>query len=300
MIRAIIYILLWTTLPICSIAQNSKAARVLIVDGFSNHDWRQTTAVVKRLLEATRLFVVEVSTIPVADSIALTNWLPNFKDYALVVQNTNNVHNKNLRWPLLAEQALENYVQNGGGLLALHSANNAFPHWEAYNKMIGIGWRSKNMGTALEIDSVNQSIIRYAPGEGNGTGHGNRFDAVIQQLNKHPINKGYPKKWKTANTEVYNFPRGAAENITVLSFAFDSSATRRLWPMEWVVQFGKGRVYSSSMGHLWHGETFPPAYRCIGFQTTLIRAAQWLATGKVNYPVPKNFPNQHTVSMVEF
>lgn len=299
MIRMIICLLWCSIIPICSISQSNKALRVLIVDGFSNHNWQQTTAVVKRLLEASGLFEVAVSTVPVADSVSLTNWLPVFKNYALVVQNTNNVHNTRLRWPVAAEQALEKYVQDGGGLLALHSANNAFPHWEAYNKMIGIGWRSKSIGTALEIDSVNKSIIKHPPGQANGTGHGNRFDAVIHKLNSHPINKGYPHKWKTANTEVYNFPRGAAENITVLSYAFDSSATRRLWPMEWVVQFGKGRVYSSSMGHLWHGETFPPAYRCIGFQTTLIRAAQWLATGKVRYPIPKEFPDEHTISLVD-
>lgn len=284
-------------MPFILMAQEKKPLPVLVVDGFSNHDWRQTTAVVKRLLEGSGLFQVDVATVPVDDSLALAKWLPEFKKYAVVVQNTNNVHNTSLRWPWPAEQALEKFVQNGGGLLALHSANNAFAHWKAYNNMIGIGWRPKNIGTALEIDSATKQIIRYAPGEGNGTNHGSRFDAVIQILNRHPINEGYPASWKTANTEVYNYPRGAAENITVISYSFDSSDTRRLWPMEWVVAYGKGRVYSSSMGHLWQGETYPPSYRCIGFQTTLIRAVEWLATGKVTYPIPANFPTVSATSL---
>jgi hypothetical protein len=57
------------------------------------------------------------------------------------------------------------------------------------------------------------------------------------------------------------------------------------------------------MGHLWKGETYPPAYRCIGFQTTVIRAAEWLATGKVTHPVPTNFPKKDSMSLrdeVEF
>jgi hypothetical protein len=48
---------------------------------------------------------------------------------------------------------------------------------------------------------------------------------------------------------------------------------------------------------LWKGETYPPAYRCIGFQTTMIRAAEWLATGKVTYPVPDNFPTKDLLSL---
>jgi hypothetical protein len=51
------------------------------------------------------------------------------------------------------------------------------------------------------------------------------------------------------------------------------------------------------MGHLWKGEIYPPAYRCIGFQTTMIRATEWLATGKVTYPVPGNFPTKDSLSL---
>ncbi|HLT41312.1 MAG TPA: hypothetical protein VKZ95_01300, partial [Sphingobacteriaceae bacterium] len=107
----------------------------------------------------------------------------------------------------------------------------------------------------------------------------------------------YPDQWKTAFTEVYHFPRGPAENLTVLSYAYDSTATHRLWPVEWVVKYGEGRVYNSSMGHLWEGEVYPLAYRCIGFQTTVVRTTEWLATGKVSYPVPKNFPTKDSLSL---
>lgn len=276
-------------------AQKKQVIHVLIIDGFSNHDWKQTTAITKRILEKAGRFSVDVSTIP-ADSSARSVWKPDFKKYAVVIQNTNNIHNTSLRWPVLAEQALEKYVKAGGGLYILHSGNNAFPHWKEYDKMIGMGWRPRSSGYALEIDAA-KNIIRISPNEGDGTGHGNRFNAVIQVLNQHPINKGYPEQWQTANTEVYNYPRGPAENITVLSYAFDSTATQRSWPVEWVVTYGKGRVYNSSMGHLWQGEIYPPAYRCVGFQTTMIRAAEWLATGKVTYPVPIDFPTRESISL---
>ena len=276
-------------------AQKNKPIPVLIVDGFSNHDWKQTTKVTRWILEGSGLFKVDVSTVP-ADSVLRESWLPEFKKYAVVIQNTNNIADTQLKWPRDAEIKLEEYVKKGGGLYVLHSANNAFPHWKEYNKMIGLGWRPNTFGYALEIDS-DKNIIRHPPGEGNNTGHGDRFNAVIQILNRHPINKDYPDQWETANTEVYNFPRGPAENLTILSYAYDSSSTHKMWPVEWVVKYGKGRVYTSSMGHLWKGEIYPPAYRCVGFQTTMIRAVEWLATGKVTYPVPGNFPTKNSLSL---
>ncbi len=276
-------------------AQKSKPIAVLIVDGFSNHDWKQTTTVTKWILEKSGRYKVDVSTIP-SDSIEQITWKPEFKKYAVVIQNTNNIQNPKLRWPAQAEQELEKYVRDGGGLYILHSANNAFPHWKEYDKMIGLGWRPNTVGYALEIDA-DKNIIRLPPGEGKGTSHGARFNAVIHILNRHPINKDYPEQWQTASTEVYNFPRGPAENLTVLSYTYDSTGTHRMWPVEWVVTYGKGRVYNSSMGHLWRGDIYPPAYRCIGYQTTVIRATEWLATGKVTYPVPVNFPAKDSLSL---
>jgi type 1 glutamine amidotransferase len=276
-------------------AQKPEPIPVLIVDGFSNHDWKQTTKVTKWILEETGMFVVDVSTIP-TDSMQRMAWRADFSKYPVVIQNSNNIWDAKLKWPREAEKDLEDYVQNGGGLFILHSANNAFSHWEAYNSMIGMGWRDKSYGYALEI-SNEENIVSYAPGEGEGTGHADRFDALIQIINRHPINRDFPDKWQTADTEVYYFPRGPAENLTVLSYAHDSTGTQKNWPMEWVVNFGKGRVYNSSMGHLWKDEIYPQAFRCIGFQTTLIRVTEWLATGKTTYPVPEDFPTWENTSL---
>ncbi len=281
--------------PLQALAQKDKAISVLIIDGFSNHDWKQTTRVVKWILEHRGQFRVDVSSVPL-DSNQRLGWTPEFTKYDVVVQNTNNIHDLKLRWPAKAEKALESYVKNGGGLYVLHSANNAFPHWEEYNQMIGLGWREKSFGYALEVDQTKQ-IVRIPPGEGSGTGHGDRFNALVQILNRHPINKNYPDQWQTASTEVYYFPRGTAENLTVLSYAYDSTSTKKQWPVEWVVSYGKGRVYNSSMGHLWRGEKYPQAYRCVGFQTTMIRATEWLATGTVSYSVPGSFPSKYSISL---
>ena len=274
----------------------SGKLKVLIVDGFSNHDWKQTTLLVKNILEKSGLFTVDVSTAPLVDENTVReSWKPPFQDYDVVIQNTNNIYNKKLRWPKAVEKALGKYVRSGGGLYILHSANNAFVDWKAYNKMIGLGWRSKDEGISIQISKTGK-IIKIPKHEGKSTFHGPRTNQVIYKLHDHPINEDFPEAWMTPDMELYQFPRGPARNLTVLSYAIDEKTNVR-WPVEWVVRYGKGRVYNSSMGHLWKGDTYPPGYRCIGFQTALIRATEWLATGKASYPIPKNFPSNDEIEM---
>src|SRR2546430_5883408 len=53
--------------------------RVLILDGFSNHDWQQTTALLRGILEASGLFTVSVATAPsTTASPGWEQWRPNF------------------------------------------------------------------------------------------------------------------------------------------------------------------------------------------------------------------------------
>ncbi|MEO1011106.1 MAG: ThuA domain-containing protein [Bacteroidota bacterium] len=269
---------------------------VLIVDGFSNHDWKQTTEITRMILEESKLFNVSVSTIPSdTTNAAWRRWNPKFSSYDVIIQNTNNINNEACRWPRHVEKALEKYVAGGGGLYILHSANNAFSDWEEYNIMIGLGWRAKDQGVALQVNNYGE-VVTIPSGKGKATYHGPREDEIIYILNDHPINTGFPKAWKTPDMELYKYARGPAENLAVLSYAKDEK-TDLNWPVDWVISYGKGRVYNSSMGHLWKGMTYPLGYRCIGFQTVMIRALEWLAMGKTTYALPADFPTATTMNL---
>ncbi len=296
-----IYILiLFSVFFFLSIGAQSKndpdKIKVLIVDGYSNHNWKQTTLVVKTILEKSGLFDVSVSTAPSEpDAEEWKTWKPEFRKYDVVIQNTNNIFNKKITWPRHVQKELEKYVSSGGGLFILHSANNAYADWPEYNLMIGLGWRKASEGVALQVTYDGE--IKVIPAdEGRKTYHGPRNDEVIHIITDHPINRGFPKAWKTPDMELYKFARGPAKNLTVLSYATDDE-TGINWPVEWIVKYGKGRVYNSSMGHLWKDDIYPVTYRCIGFQTTLIRVTEWLATGKTTYPVPDNFPTETKISL---
>jgi type 1 glutamine amidotransferase len=280
-----------------STASSSPPApiRALIIDGCSNHDWKRTTQLVRAILEPTGLFAVSVSTAPAkVDDPAYAAWCPDFSKFDVVIQNYNNGQG-GADWPGPARQAFENFVKKGGGVFMLHSANNSFPDWDAYNHMIGLGWRKKDAGYAIKIE-VNEEIIRIPPGVGEGTSHQPRQDRLIHRLGDDPIHAGMPRTWLTPLIEVYNYTRGPAENLTVLSWAEDPKTQVR-WPIEWTVNYGKGRVYISSFGHVWHDEADPVDMRCAGFQTILIRSLQWLAHQPVTYPVPPDFPTATTTSL---
>jgi type 1 glutamine amidotransferase len=268
--------------------------KVLIVDGYSNHDWQRTTRLARGILEQTGLFDISVSTAPAStNDPAYNTWSPAFTNFDVVVQTCNDAGGKDAPWPAAVRRSFEEFVKNGSGVFVLHAGNNAFADWDAYNKIIGLGWRKKNYGWALRL-RPDESIERIPPGEGSNTSHGARTDRVIHRLGDHPIHAGLPRAWKTPLIEVYTYARGPAENLTVLSWAEEPKTGER-WPIEWVVQFGKGRVYNSTFGHVWRDETDPVDMRCAGFQTVFQRAVQWLAQRPVTIPVPKDFPGEEQV-----
>ena len=269
--------------------------RVLIVDGYNNHDWKRATELVRAILQPTGLFEVAVSTAPaLVTDPAYAAWCPDFSRYDVVIQNYNSgAHGA--PWPAPARAAFEHFVRQGGGVFMLHAANNSFPDWDAYNHMIGLGWREKDAGTSIEI-GLDGQLIRIPSGQGEKSSHKPRQDRLVHRLVDDPIHAGMPEAWMTPLLEVYTYTRGPAENLTVLSWAEDPKTHVR-WPVEWTVNYGKGRVYLSSFGHVWHDEVDPVDMRCAGFQTILVRALQWLAHRPVTYPIPADFPTATATSL---
>jgi len=90
-------------------------------------------SVLKKELEETGLFSVTVVTAPSSDQ-DFSGFEPNLDHYQAIVMNYDAPD-----WPADLRARFEKYVSNGGGLIIVHAANNAFPNWPAYNEMIGIG-----------------------------------------------------------------------------------------------------------------------------------------------------------------
>ncbi len=287
-----IFLSLAGLLPIAATVQTAPAAprtRVLIVDGYSNHDWKRTTQYIRLILDRAGLFETTVTTYPLhQDAETVAQWDPHFSSYDVVIQTCNDLNGNGPRWSRVIEKELESYVSKGGGLYVFHSGNNAFAAWPEYNRMIGLGWRSKDFGPALTISDTG-AVVRVPAGEGPATGHGNRIDALITRLGDHPIEQNLPRQWRAADIEVYRYSRGPAENLTVLSYATDP-ATKLNFPIEWVVAYKRGRVFNATYGHLWANQVTPTGLECAGFQTIFVRALQWLAGKDIPATCPADFP----------
>src|SRR5581483_11765747 len=153
-----------TMLALAVVSTNAAAEskiRVLIVDGCSTHDWRLTTRCLRAILEPTGMFEVAVSTSPpAAASPGWAEWRPKFRDYDVVIQTYNDLGG-GAPWPAEVRADFEAFVREGGGVYVWHAGNNAFADWPAYNRIIGLGWRKKDQGVALQIDD-DGNILRIA------------------------------------------------------------------------------------------------------------------------------------------
>ncbi|MEI6603820.1 MAG: ThuA domain-containing protein [Verrucomicrobiota bacterium] len=262
----------------------------LIIDGQNNHDWKATTPLMKKALEAAGLCSVDVATAPGGNGPELAAFKPEFAKYKVVVMNYNGG-----MWSEATCKAFEAYVAGGGGLVVVHAADNSFPQWSAYNAMIAVGgWngRDDKSGAYLRWKDGKQVLDTQPGAVGH---HGAQHPYLLEtRAPKHPIMAGLPEKWLHASDELYDFMRGPAKNATILatSFAdtkFGGSGEHEAQLID--INFGKGRVFHTMIGH------GPEAMQCVGFITTFQRGTEWAATGKVTQPVPADFPKADAVSL---
>jgi len=271
-------------------AQNQ--IRVMILDGEMNpyHKWEVATPIIKKILEEPKKFAIDVVTAPSQDS-DFSNFMPKFTDYQVVVLNYDAPTE---RWPEALKKSFEQYLSNGGGLVTIHGANNAFPEWAEYNKMIGIGgWRNRNEKSGPYWYYKDGKLVSDTK-PGNAGSHGSRIPFQMKVVNpNHPITKGLPAVWMHHNDELYAQLRGPGENMDVLVTAYsdkNNKGTGYDEPQLMALPYGKGRVFHYAPGH------DGVAMSSVDYVVLLQRGTEWAATGKVTQKVPADFPTANTVS----
>ncbi|HUR33828.1 MAG TPA: DUF296 domain-containing protein [Vicinamibacterales bacterium] len=243
--------------------------QVLIVTGQNGHNWKGTTPILRKILEDTNKFEVRVTE-------EFRGAGPEtLAPYDLVVLNYFERGRKELRWGDRTDAALLDFVRGGKGLVVYHFSMAAFDGWTEYEKMSAGNWRPNN-------------------------GHHSAPHSFVVDIKdpQHPITKGLKLSFPQPNDELYgNLRWQPAGSYHVLATAnddhklyaasrTDARAPQPLVgdsadePMLWTVDYGRGRVFTTALGHDVEQVQTP------AFTTTFARGAEWAATGNVTLPIP--------------
>lgn len=191
--------------------------RVLLITGedYPGHKWQQTTPVLKAQLEEGGNLDVDV----LDDLTKLAD--TKLDSYDAVV-----MHFKNYD-PKVPGRAgfdkLDSYVREGGGLVLVHFACGAFQEFKSdFESLVGRAWNDKLRGH----DPYGPFQVRIADPE-------------------HPVTRGM-KDFETTD-ELYTCLDGTTP-IHVVADAV-SKVDGKTYPMAFVLEPGKGRVFHCVLGH---------------------------------------------------
>jgi len=286
----------WLTFAflVCSLFAN-EPVKTLIVTGQNNHNWQVSHVVIQQILENSGLFTVDFAISP-AKGEDMSGFVLDFKPYGLVVLDYNGD-----AWPDETNRRFLEFVQNGGGIVVYHAADNAFVNWSEFNRIIALGgWEGRNENAGPYVYWQDGKLIQD-PSPGVGGSHGRQHEYVLNSRNQeHPITKDLPAQWKHAPDELYDRMRGPGNISDMLYTAFSDKETGgsgREEPLIFTVDYGKARIFHTMLGHAGRTVEDSPAMQCTGFQVTLLRGSEWAATGNVTQKVPDDFPTADKTSM---
>jgi type 1 glutamine amidotransferase len=244
---------------LCAVASACAAGpepiRALIITGHNNHNWQYTSRMHADTLRATTRFAVDITDDPastLADAAKVGR-------YQVFILDFNDDHAPK-RWGATAEKNFVQAVNKGTGVVAIHSANNAFRGWKEYETMVGLLWR-----------------------EGAGHGKFHEFSVDVVDAN-HPVMSGI-KAFTTSDELYHGLTNPQNAPFTLLAQAMssqESGGTGKNEPMALALSFGQGRILATPLGHVWvNSDSSKPSISNPGFKTLLVRGAEWAATGSV-------------------
>ncbi|HHV12139.1 MAG TPA: ThuA domain-containing protein [Clostridiales bacterium] len=257
---------------------------ILLITGIvtDEHDPKMNP-MIRFMLESTGRFEVKITE---EFTGATAETLAKYDAVFINYDGKANVGTPFVGWGANTEKALYEYVGNGGGAVVYHSSfikgEPALP--EEYVRLVG-----------CDFDFTTG---RKSP----------KLEVIVDMNNGvHEITRGCPQSWMTAQEDFFvNMTWLPEAPVTVLATIRDditdytpekTQSHRRSefenidlnalpgintdQPVAWIHNFGKGRVFTTSIGH------GPDTLKRPAFTGLLCRATEWAASGEVTIPYPE-------------
>lgn len=283
-----LFFVVFSLLLACTVSAR-KPIKTLLITGQNNHNWQVSHVVLKQILENSGRFDVDFAISP-EQGKDMSGFVLDFSPYQLVVLDYNGDS-----WPEETNRRFLEYVQNGGGVVIYHAADNAFSKWPEFNKICALGgWEGRNENSGPYVYWKDGKLVKDSSA-GPGGSHGRQHEYVLNGRDKvHPVVKGLPLKWRPAKDELYDRMRGPGNIRDILYTAYSDKETNgsgREEPLVFTVDYGNARIFHTMLGHAGATTEDNIAMQCTGFQVLLLRGAEWAATRKSNPESPERFPD---------
>lgn len=213
--------------------------RLLIIDDETTgyYRWAGTAPLLKKSLNGSK----QIEAVIVEDAEVLATDI--LFDYDVLLLHFKNY--KPLKRDAKAKENLAKHVREGGGLFVYHFACGAFEDWPEFEKIAGRIWDPK----LRAHDPYGKFDVHFIDKE-------------------HPIVKGLGN-FETQD-ELYTCLKHSEVPIRILAEA-KSKVDGKCYPMAFVLEYGKGRVFHTTLGH------DGPSVDSAGFSDMMHNAVRWLA-----------------------
>lgn len=268
-----------------------KKLNVLLITGIVTDEHNPLMpSMIRYMLESTGRFKVKITeefTGCTAETLAKYDAV--FIDY----DGKESIETPFVNWGKTAEEALYEYVHNGGGCVLFHTAimnPTGRYHDDEYVKLVGYDF----------------NLVGAAGDALNGVRKNPKLEYVIHMhRDAHEIVSVNQESWMTVQEDVFANARQVDPNITVLASVTDkvedydlSSMQRHVAeiyenidmntlpgineevPVAWLHNYGKGKVFVCAICH-------GPDTLCRPNMTAMLcRATEWVASGELTIPYP--------------
>jgi type 1 glutamine amidotransferase len=231
--------------------------RVLILSGANNHEWRETTPVIRAALEVTGRFVVDF------EENVMGMKAESFAPYAVILSNFNTFGKDAPKgeWGTETKQAFLDHIAKGRGLVIVHAGSSVFYDWREFQNLACGTWK----------DGTNHGAIHV--------GHVTFCDE------ESPVTEGLAPFWIRDEfwQKILVAPGAKALASVTPDPAFRGSGKPE--NLVFCTESGGGRGFAIFLGH------DVTAMKNTAWRTLLQRGTEWASTGKVTIPPASDWPS---------